>query len=139
MDDDNQIVAGCLATIQTLRIYTHSTLTIRHLEILLYIYLHEGITRQRLQEFLPELSESSIRRYIEQLGKVQWKESYAKAQGIQHNLIREIRGDDSRYKHLYLNESGRKVILMITEKMRDSMKCLELPQNLTLITNNRIN
>ena len=122
MNDNQQLISGCLATIKTIRNSTSSSITIRHLEILFHIYLREGITRQQLQEVLPEISETSLRRYIDQLGKASWKQNYRDAQGVKLNLIREELGEDSRYKHIYLNDEGRDIIQSVIYKMLDSME-----------------
>jgi len=120
MTETEQLITGCLATFKTIKGKTTSLITIRHLEILFHIYLHEGITRQELHKSLPGLSETSLRRYIDQLGKSEWKVNYKESQGIKLDLIREEFGDDTRYKHIYLNESGRNLITSIVRKMVDS-------------------
>lgn len=117
--DNKELITACLVTLKGIRSSTSSSITIRHIEILFYIYLHEGITRNELQSYLPEISETSLRRYIDQLGSAQWKQSYKAAQGIKLNLIREEVGEDLRYKHIYLNHDGREMICSVINKMLD--------------------
>ena len=122
MTDHQEVVAACLATLDTIKKSTTSLITIRHVEILLHIYLHEGVTRQQLHNHLPGLSETSLRRYVDQLGKAEWKVNYKDSQGVKLGLIREEYGDDSRYKHIYLNDTGRNLVQSIIQKLTDGVK-----------------
>lgn len=122
MTDNQQVVTACLATLKTIKQSTTSLLTIRHLEILLYVYLHEGITRQDLHNYLPGLSETSLRRYVDQLGKAEWKINYKDSQGVQLDLIREEYGDDNRYKHIFLNQAGRTLVQLVVQKLLDGIE-----------------
>ena len=122
-DEDREVMAGCLATLQTLRAHSSPTITMRHLEIVIHIYLQPGINRQELTKQIPAISESSLRRYIKELCKVSWKDSYGEASNMpSHNLIRiEESENDQRVKPLYLTETGTEMMNSIAKKLQDSM------------------
>ena len=135
-EEDREIMTGCLATLQTLRVNCVPTINIRHLEIVIHIFLNPGITRQELTEQVPELSESSLRRYIKELTNVSWRDSYGGAIDTpNHNLIRiEDSNTDMRFKHLYLTDSGMAMMNTVAKKLQDSMSCLDISPKLTQVT-----
>ena len=122
-DDEREVMAGCLATLQTLRTHTSPTITMRHLEIVIHIFLHPGITRQELTKQIPAISESSLRRYIKELCKVSWKDSYGGASNMPgYNLISIEESDiDHRVKPLYLTDAGTQMMSSIAKKLQDGM------------------
>ena len=122
-DDEKEVMAGCLATLQTLRTHTSPTITMRHLEIVIHIFLHPGITRQELTKQIPAISESSLRRYIKELCKVSWKDSYGGASNMPgYNLISIEESDiDHRVKPLYLTDAGTQMMSSIAKKLQDGM------------------
>ena len=130
-DEDREVIVGCLATLQTLRIHSSPTITMRHLEIVIHIFLQPGITRQELTNKIPAISESSLRRYIKELCKVSWKDSYSEASNTpSHNLIRiEESENDQRVKPLYLTEAGSEMMNSIVKKLQDSMSSFVAQSN----------
>lgn len=124
-------LAGCLATLRALRAHCSPSINIRHLEIVISIYLFPGITRKQLNELLPELSEPSLRKYINDLQNTSWRNNYSGASNVaQLNLVRVVENEkDSRYKHLYLTDIGQEMMKTIAEKMADGISCMEIKPN----------
>ena len=131
IEEDKDVLADCLATLQTLRTHTSPSISIRHLEIVIHIYLRPGIVFQELTKLIPEISESSLRKYIKELGKVLWKESYAGASNQPaHNLIRfEENNGDYNANPLYLTDAGTVMMYAIAKKMQDSLNTIYEPPN----------
>ena len=132
MTPAKDIISGCAATIQALRVHSSSSLSINHLEILFYIYLNDGITRQKLLERIPNVSPSTIKRHIKELCEVSWSKDYSsKIKHFGHNLIIETDDEnDFRIKHLHLNEKGHLIIKTVVHKMQDCAD--DLPEGFEL-------
>ena len=79
-DSYREALVGCLVTLRALRVHCPPTINIRHLEIAIWIFLQPGITRKDLSRLLPELSEPSLRKYISDLQKTSWRDSYGGAE-----------------------------------------------------------
>lgn len=98
MTPEEDIITGCVTAIQALSANSAAHLSMNHYELLFYIYLHDGITRQEIINRIPQSKPSSIKRYINDLL-------------IEHTLLVETNSDeDFRVKHLHLNENGHRII-----------------------------
>jgi len=133
-DSYREALVGCLVTLRALRVHCPPTLTIRHLEIAIWIFLQSGITRKDLSRLLPELSEPSLRKYISDLQKTSWRDSYGGACGkAQFNLVKvEERESDYRYKHLHLTDTGHEMMKTIAMKMADVTPCVDIESILAI-------
>ena len=113
MTPEEDIITGCVTAIQALRANSAAHLSMNHYELLFYIYLHDGITRQEIINRIPKAKPTSIKRYIKDLL-------------IEHTLLVETDcNEDFRVKHLHLNEKGHRIIKTVVSKMQECATCLK--------------
>jgi DNA-binding MarR family transcriptional regulator len=125
MTPEEDIITGCVTAIQALRANSAAHLSMNHYELLFYIYLHDGITRQEIINRIPQSKPSSIKRYINDLL-------------IEHTLLVETNSDeDFRVKHLHLNENGHRIIKTVVNKMQECATCLKTNLELEPFTQNK--
>ena len=106
MTPEEEIISACVSAIQALRVNSATHLSMNHYELLFYIYLHDGITRQELIHRIPQAKPSSIKRYVKDLL-------------TEHTLLVETdSSEDFRVKHLHLNEKGHRIIKTVVNKMQ---------------------
>ncbi len=111
MTPEEDIITGCVTAIQALRVNSATHLSMNHYELLFYVFLHDGITRQEIINRIPKAKPTSIKRYIKDLL-------------VEHDLIVETDGkDDFRLKHLHLNEKGHQIIKTVVTKMQECARC----------------
>ena len=110
---EEDVIAACIAVIQALRGQSVAQLSMSHYELLFYVFLHDGITRNELIDQIPPVSATSMKRYVKELMNEQ-------------NLITETESEsDFRVKHLHLTEKGYQIIKTIVDKMQDCATCLK--------------
>jgi DNA-binding MarR family transcriptional regulator len=113
MTPEQDIIAGCIAAIEALQTTGSASLSFNHMQILMYIFLNDGISRKELRERISISSKEVIQRHTKDL-------LYG------HGYISETESDlDSRYKHLHLTEEGYNVIITVVRKMQDCATCLK--------------
>ncbi len=113
MTPEEDIISGCVSAIQALRANSAAHLSMNHYELLFYIFLHDGITRQELINRVPQAKPSSIKRYVKDLL-------------TEHTLLVETDShEDFRVKHLHLNEKGHRIIKTVASKMQECTSCLK--------------
>ncbi|MGH1538500.1 MAG: hypothetical protein ACRBDX_10730 [Gammaproteobacteria bacterium] len=113
MTPEEDIITGCVTAIQALRANSATHLSMNHYELLFYIFLHDGITRQEIINRIPNAKPSSIKRYIKDLL-------------VEHTLLVETdSNEDFRIKHLHLNEKGHQIIKTVVNKMQECATCLK--------------
>ncbi|MGI9227346.1 MAG: hypothetical protein ACR2PU_01005 [Gammaproteobacteria bacterium] len=107
MTAEEDVIAGCIAAIQALRGHSAAQLSMNHYELLFYIFLHDGITRNELIAQVPLVSATTMKRYVKELI-------------YEYDLLTEIENDnDIRVKHLHLTEKGHQIIKIFVGKMQD--------------------
>lgn len=117
---EEDVIAGCISAIQALRGHAAAQLSMNHYELLFNIYLYDGITRNELIDQIPQVSATTIKRYVKELMN-------------DLDLITETDSeDDFRVKHLHLNQKGHQIIKTVVSKMQDCATCLKTDQDLGL-------
>ncbi len=120
MTPEEDVITGCVAAIQALRAASASHLSMNHYELLFYIFLHDGISRNEIIKRIPQAKPSSIKRYINELL-------------TEHTLLIETNSDeDFRIKHLHLSEKGHQIIKTVTNKMQECATCLKPDPGMSL-------
>jgi len=118
MTPEEDIISGCVSAIQALRTNAATHFSMNHYEILFYIFLHDGITRQELIDRVPQAKPSTIKRHVKDLL-------------IDHTLLVETDSkEDYRVKYLHLNERGHRIIKTVVSKMQECATCLKTDSNL---------
>lgn len=113
MSPEKEIIAGCIAAIDALQNEGSAALSFNHMQILMYIFLNDGISRKELRELIKNSSKEIIQRRTKDLL-------------CEHRYISETESDhDSRYKRLHLTEEGYNVIITVVKKMQDCATCLK--------------
>ena len=113
MTAEEDVIAGCIAAIQSLKGHATAQLSMNHYELLFYIFLRDSITRNELIEQVPLVSPTTVKRYVKELMN-------------DHNLLTETENEnDFRVKHLHLTEKGHQIIKTIVSKMQDCASCLK--------------
>ena len=113
MTPEKEIIAGCIAAIEALQTRGSAALSFNHMQILMHIFLNDGISRKQLRELISSSTKESIQRHTKDLL-------------CDHKYISETESDlDSRFKRLHLTEEGYNVIITVVRKMEDCATCLK--------------
>ncbi len=109
-DKKEKIILSCWGdTVQTIRSSSTLGFCLSHLDILITVYLNDGITRNDLNGKISAISSTTLKRYVKDLVN-------------EYQYISESSSDgDSRVKHLHISERGQQILDIVVDKME---KCI---------------
>jgi len=111
VEEEKLIIAKRIKAIQSLRTSGVKDMSNVHVEIFFTVFVSEQITRQELNNKIPNVSEATIKRYVADLIH-------------DHLLINERECDkDCRLKYLYITEKGARLIQVEVGKIKE---CIDL-------------
>ncbi len=93
--------------IQTIKLKTSLGFCLSHLEILIVIYLNDGLTRNELSSQVVAMSPSTLKRYVTALAN-------------EYEFIIETSDiNDTRIKNLHLSGKGHEIIQLVNDKSEE--------------------
>ena len=67
MSPEKDIIAGCIAAIEALQTEGSASLSFNHMQILMHIFLNDGISRKELRKRIKNSSKEAIQRHTKDL------------------------------------------------------------------------
>ncbi len=101
MNRQEKILISWMDTIKEVKKSASLGFCLSHLEILITVYLNDGITRQNLINSIENVSPTSLKRYVKDMVN-----EYGYINESSHN-------EDSRIKLLHISEKGQKLVEVI--------------------------
>ena len=107
MEQEKLIIAKRIKAIQALRTNGVKDMSNVHVEIFFTVFISEQITRQELNNKIPNVSEATIKRYVADLIH-------------DYLLIKERESDnDFRLKYLNITEKGKSLIEVEVKRIKE--------------------